>query len=240
MANGVVGTSVELTGEVTKTVVRGGTNVVRGLGESAVRRIWPGLYIPPKIMAQQAVLREFEGRLAMAGDLMDPNDSLRDEDELEARASSTAQALVEVGVADPETTVELRPVLPGDALRDSALNTRREKVVRFLRHALAHDHDITAIPNTHPIIPSEHKASTVDPAAAWGAISAELDLFSHQLGMDRTVQRRPAMLAITGTPYSQAILETQAGRSQHLEHYGLVVLQRVGTLPEDNILVPAG
>jgi len=136
MANSIIGTA-ELTGEITKTAIKGSGHLAREIGGNVIQRMWPGIYIPPKVVAQQAVLREFEGRLAVAGNLIDPDDGLEDEDELEARASSTAQTLVEVGVVDPETAVELRPVLPEDALRDPVLNDRRQKVVQLLGHTLA-------------------------------------------------------------------------------------------------------
>jgi hypothetical protein len=237
MAGNVVGTSAELTSDLTKMAFRSGGHFARDLGEKAIQRMWPGVYIPPKVRIQQGILRRFEGKLAMAGDLIDPNGGLED-DELEARASSTARALVDIGlVSDSTVALELRPVLPKDAVDDPVLNDRRKKAVRLLEHTFAHDYDITSIPFPSPITPSEHRDSPIDIAAAWGAISADLSDLSRQLRVGRA-NPRVAMLAITGTPYSNAFFEAQPGRSEYLDHYGLVVLQRVGTLPEDNMLVP--
>lgn len=240
MARNMIGTSVELTGEVTKAAtklaINGSGHLARRMGGNVVQRLHPG-YISPEVLAQQAILKRFEGRLGVVGNLIDPDDSLEDDDELEARASSTAQTLVEAGVADPDTTVELRPILPQDAITNPVLNDRRHKVVGFLRRVLAQDHDITSIPMPDPIMPSARQDSPVNVAATWGAISTELGLLTNQLN-DRP-QRRPAMLALTGTPYSRATLESQTGERQHLERYGLLVLRRVGTLPEDNLLVEA-
>lgn len=238
MAGTVVGTSAELTSDLTKMAFRSSGNFARDLGGKAIQRIWPGIYIPPKVRIQQGILRKFEGKLAMAGDLIDPDGGLED-DELEARASSTARALVEVGVVSESTVaLELRPVLPKDAISDPVLNNRRERAVQLLEHTFAQDYDISSVSFPYPITPSEHKDSPIDIAATWGAISADLSDLSRQLRVGRA-RPRVAMLAITGTPYSNAFLETQPGRSQFIDHYGLVVLQRVGTLPEDNMLVPA-
>jgi hypothetical protein len=238
MAN-IISTPVELTGEATKAAVKGTGHLARRAGEEVVRRIHPG-YVPPEILAQQAVLRRFEGRLGVVGNLIEPDDSFEDGDEdneLEARTLSTAQALVDVGVVDEDSAVELRPVLPEDAILDPVANDRRRKVVRLLGHALAEEHGVTPVPFPDPIMPSERRDSPINLTATWGAISEVLSLLSNQL--EDSQRRRPAMVAITGTPYSQAIREAQAGKSQRIDHYGLLVLQRVGTLPEDNLLVEA-
>jgi hypothetical protein len=217
--------------------VRGGEEFARRVGGDIMERLHPG-YIPPEVLAQQRMLKKFEGRLGVVGNLIDPDEDLKDDDELEARASSTAQALVDVGVADQGTAIELRPLVPEEATVDPLLNSRRQKAVMFLRHTLAHDHDITSIATPNPpIMPSKRRDSPIDIAATWGAITSELSLLTEQV-RDR-FNRRPAMLAIAGTPYSQAVLEAQPGQRERVDHYGLLVLQRVGTLPEDNLLVPA-
>lgn len=236
MANGAIGTSAELTGDLMKMAVRGGEQFAQRVGGNILQRLHPG-YIPPEVLAQQRLLKQFEGRLGVVGNLIDPDDEgLKDDDELEARATSTAQALVEVGVADENTAVELRPILPEEATADPITSDRRQKAVMMLRDTLASDYDITSVATPYPITPSKRRDTPVDITATWGAISEELSLLTEQLGDGS--HRQPAMLAITGAPYSRAILEERPGQSERVDHYGLLVLQRVGTLPEDNLLVP--
>lgn len=232
-----LGTSLELSGGLAKATVKGTGELARDISGGVVQRLWPGVYISPRVRMQQAFLRNFEGRLAIAGNLLDSDGGPKDDDELEARAVSTAHTLVDIGVVDPDTAVELRPVLPRDAAEDPEVNDRRARVVDILRNTLAEDFDVTSIPFPDPITPSERRDSPIDVTATWGAITSDLRDLTHQLHDGEG--RRPAMLALTGRPYSQAILEAQPGQPEHLDHYGVVVLQRVGTLPEDNLLVPA-
>lgn len=237
MANRAISTSAELTGDLMKMAVKEGEQFAERIGGNILQRLHPG-YIPPEVLAQQRFLRQFEGRLGVVGNLIDSDDAgLEDDDELEARATSTAQALVEVGVADEHTAVELRPILPEEATADPVTSSRRQRAVMLLRDRLAKDYDITSVATPYPITPSRRRDAPVDITATWGAISEELSLLTEQL--DDRLHRRPAMLAITGAPYSQAIREERPGQSERVDHYGLLVLQRVGTLPEDNLLVPA-
>ncbi|HXE10276.1 MAG TPA: hypothetical protein VN554_02510 [Verrucomicrobiae bacterium] len=236
MAN-ALSTSLELSGEATKAAAHGAGRLAREVSGGVVQRMWPGVYISPAVRRQQDYLRRFEGRLAVSGDLMDTDGGPKDDGELEARAASTVQTLVDVGVVDPDTAIELRPVLPEDAVEDPAVNSRRDRVLELLGNTLAADYDVTSVPFSEPITPSAHRDSPIDVTATWGAITSELRNLSNQL--HDGIHRSPAMLALTGTPYSQAIHEAWAGESRHVDHYGVVVLQRVGTLPEDNLLVPA-
>lgn len=236
MAN-ALSASLEISGGVTKAAAIGAGEMVREASGVVVQRLWPGVYISPRVQRQQAFLRKFEGRLAMTGELMDPDDGPKDDGELEARVASTTKALVKTGVVDPDTAVELRPILARDASEDPAVSNRRDRVMDLVGRSLAQDYDVTSIPFPDPITPSARRDSPIDVAAAWSDITDGLRDLTRQLhdGM----HRHPAMLALTGPPFSRATLEARPGEPQHLDRYGVVVLQRVGTLPEDNVLVPA-
>ena len=238
----IFSTGAEATGELTQVSMEAaaysGRLAVR-LGGCMARRIRPG-YVPPDVLARQATLRRFEGRLGIAGNLMDLDpDSL--DSELEANVSSTASDMVDGGLVDEDTTVELRTLLPADVLRSPTLSIRREKVVRMLGHTLVREHGVEAILNTHPIILSEHEGSQVDIDATWSAVTSELDGFLHQMNrMRRGPGQHLAMMAITGYPYTQAIFENRVHVSRgQLEEDGLLVLDHVGKVPEDNRLVSA-
>jgi hypothetical protein len=251
MASSIAGASVELTGEATKAAIRGSGHLARKLGGNVVQRLQPNS-IPQEVLErfspdilevlkQQAFLKQHVGRVAMVGDLIDPDNSLEDEAGLKARASSRAQTLVEVGVARPDTVAELRLVAPKDAIDDPVVDDHFERAAWFTRHALAHDHGITSMPFDDPITPTERRDAPIDLAArraTWGGITDGLVLLSEQLDDDES-QRRPAMVAFMGAPYSNVTLEDQAGESRLLEHYKVLLLRGVGTLPEDNSLVPA-
>ncbi|MFI5271396.1 MAG: hypothetical protein ACHQT9_05150, partial [Candidatus Saccharimonadales bacterium] len=188
------GNIAKVPGEVTKmatatamrTAALGGRLAVR-LGEGVVQQAQKAQpdYVPPEILEQQAVLRNFENRFGVVGHLLERDGTER---QLRDRVASTAYAMVEGGLVDEHTAVEIRPVLPVDALRDPVLNARREAAVDLLKFTLAHDHDVTAIPNSHPIMPSEHEDSPTDKTRTWSVITAELDGFSHQI--DETFEDR--------------------------------------------------
>jgi hypothetical protein len=254
MAGNVIGTSVKLTGEATKMAIRSGGHRARRVGEIAVRRLQPN-DIPPEVlerlppdflgmMERQAFLKEYGvGRVAMVGDLIDPDDVFEDEATLKARVSSRVQTWVELGMARPDTVVEFRPVASREDIDNPVLNDRLndrfERTAWFARRALAHDHDVTAIPVPDPITPVERQDSPMDiPArrATWRDMTTDLILSSKQ--PDDRSQRPPTRVHFMGSPHSSAILEGWGGERLFLQNYGTLILKRVATLPEDNLLVP--
>ncbi len=226
MANNIL----QPTAEVTKTAIRAAARCGRFVfpfGEHSSQ----SSKIPTEIEEQQAVLRRFEDRFIIASSLLKLDDS---EHRLKERVASTAEVMVSEGLVDEHTAIELRPVLPTDAMRDPAMNARRESVLGLLNQRFACEYDVTAIPNTHPIMPTEYDDLSPCEAATWAAVSAELDGFTHQLGETR--QNRLAMLAITGPQYVERFFGRQIlghGNSQK----ELLVLKHVGASPQENLLV---
>ncbi|MFI5270538.1 MAG: hypothetical protein ACHQT9_00650, partial [Candidatus Saccharimonadales bacterium] len=93
---------------------------------------------------------------------------------------------------------------------------------------------VTAIPNSHPIMPSEHEDSPTDKTRTWSVITAELDGFSHQI--DETFEDRLAVLAITGPAYVRRVFGGQTA-GHDLSADRLLILKHVGLAPQDNWLV---
>lgn len=233
--------------EATKAAVwaaASGGRMVRGVGENILHRVQPG-YIPPEVVARQAVLKRFENRLAVV-DLINEDTP---EDELEVQAYTTADRLVDEGVIAQHTAVELRPVLPADTLEDPELNRKRARTVELLQLAFEEDHNVLAIPQPHPIMPSEHRDSPIDPQVAWGTLAYELDGLWRQLSDRDRRDDEPAMLGITGAAYERVMfgghIAIRDERSQDLVPLELVdepdgdllVLEHVGERPEQNRLV---
>jgi hypothetical protein len=230
MASNVLETPAGVTKTAIRTAARGGRLVFRR-GEPTP----PPDSASTEVRKQQAVLRLFEDRFWIASHLLRLDSSER---RLKKQVASTADAMVGGGLVDEHTAVELRPVLPTDALRNPAMNARRETVLGLLNERFAHEYDVTAIPNTHPITPTEHEDSSPSVSATWGAISAELDGFTHQLGLGESgvPQNRLAMLAITGPQYVGRFFGGQILGHRDTQRE-LLVLTHVGVVPQENRLL---
>ena len=189
-------------------------------------------HIDPEVLAQQAILRQFTNRFGIAGNLLDPKVPLN---QIEARASWAAYTMVDEGIVEEGSLVELRPLLPEDALRNHQLNQRREVVIGKLRQILALEYDISAIPNNHPIMPTEREDSPADITKTWRIITSELDGFSHQ--MDNNV-RQLAMLAVSESDYVKKVFSGQPIlESDSIDQGEILVLRHVGWQPNENVLL---
>lgn len=239
MAINIAEAPVEVTKATVRTVAFGGRLALR-LGWGIIQKIGlkPEESASTNILKQQALLRQFNGKVGVAN-IIERGASLR---QLEQRVSSTAHAMLDEGLVDKHTTIELRPVLPEDTLRDPELNAQREMAVKLLQEVLESNFDVAAvIPSSHPIMPAEHEDSTVSSSVAWGAITTELDGLIHQInppGEANEVESRLAMLAISGAPYTEQYFGKQVIASEdEADQTELLVLRRVGRLPQDNLLV---
>ena len=208
------------------------------LGEEVAHQVQQAQpdYISPEVLEQQATLRHFEDKFGLIGNLLVREGSGR---VLKDRVARSAHALLEEGLVDEHTAIELRPVLPADALRDPVMNSRREEVLDMMRFRLSSEYDVTAIPNTFPIMPTEHEDSPVDRSATWGAIAEELGGFTRQLLHEDDVspQSHLAMLAITGPSYVDRYFGSQIAGHNSTSSHGLMVLKHVGLTSRDNWLV---
>lgn len=221
----------ELTVSTMKTAVDIGHFALRYGGE-LIQRVRPG-YISPEVQEQQATLKDFEHHFGVAGDLLE----LVDDDELERRVSLTAEAVLETGLIDDTTSlIELRPVVPYDSLKDRTFNARTEKIVGMLRDTLSQNFGVDAIYFSHPIIPAEHEYSPNNPLHTWGEVAKELDGYKHQM-VSHTSHEHLAMLAITEPTHLDHFFGPQvaSGPEGPLPNRFLV-LEKVGRLPEDNVL----
>lgn len=221
-------------------VARGGVNAVAGrtrlilgeIGAAVVRRILPE-QADPEVLEQQDILRRYEDRFAVAGNLMDEEVP---DNELDARVSWIASLVVNEGVADKQTCIEIRPLLPEDTLYDRELNARRETAVKRLSDILRNEYGIQSVFSTHPITLSDHEDSQIDVIAAWGSITHELNGLAHQIKPDP--RQKVALLAITNTSYEHRVFGPQiVGDHSPTATDDFIVLRHVGSDPHDNLLL---
>jgi len=201
-----------------------GGRFARTIGEGFIGRL-PGR-VPPGVVAQQAIFKEFEHRFAVV-DLDDP------QKDPEIEAYMAVDALVEKSKVDQLTAVELRLALPEDLLKDGVLNKRRERAIELLQLALEED-NVMSIFNSEPIMPSKRETSPMDARAAWQAFAPELDGLAHQFDGDSEYD--PAMLAITEPAYERAMFGGHAVIQGSPRGSNLLALDSVGRRPEENVL----
>jgi hypothetical protein len=228
----IITTPIEVTRAVANMAADGGRSILHGLGEDLVRRTQPD-YVPPEVQERQAVLKRFEDRFAVVGNLMERDLTAQ---EMETRMSWIAYELVDEGVADEDTCIELRPLLPEDTFYDTELNARREMVVTSLSVILKRDYGVQSIYNSHPITPSDHEDSPIDVTAAWGSIATEMEGLSHQVGQGP--EKKVAMLAITNRAYEEKVFGLYiVGNNARATRDELAILRHVGSTPEENLLL---
>lgn len=210
----------------------GSRSMLRGLGETLLRHTQPD-YIPPEIRQRQSILKQFEDRFAVVSNLMDGD---TDGEDLDARISWAAHSLVDEGVVDDHTVLEVRSLLPEDSFYYPEIKKRQETVVKKLATVLEEQYGVQAIFFSHPITPTDHPESPVNATEAWGIIADELDGFSHQV--ETNPQRKLAMLAVTDSDYEHRIFDSQIV-AEHAPPTSdeLVVLRHVGANPADNLLL---
>jgi len=215
-----------------------GGRLVLNAGAGLIHRVQPG-YLPPEVVARQAILKRFERRLSVVSGIIDRDSS---DDDLEVQAYMTADAMVDNGLVDEHGIVELRPVLPEDALRDPELSARRARAVELLQLAFEEDHNVMAVPSTHPIMPSRHTRSPIATADTWRAFAPELDGLAHQFRGDRDYSEGGlAMAALTGFGYERTMFGSGGVKLTGSPRVGnLLALQTVGERPEDNVLAWLG
>jgi hypothetical protein len=184
-------------------------------------------------VALQGVLKEFENRFAIA-DILEETDS-NDEG---MQAEETARSMSEAGLADEETTLELRLILPEKPLRNPDFIVNMVDKMNAVNEILAKEHGVDAVSNTHPIMPTYEPGEKIDRRSVWQSIGDELDGFSHQMKVDST-SRKIAVLAITESSYARHLLGEQILMDEDASGGSLMVLRHVGKTPNENLLLPS-
>jgi len=222
----------EISAGATKGAFWAATDLGRQAGNAGrdfIQRATPGR-LSPELVAQQAILRQFERRFGMV-DLIDEEVST---DDMEIRAYLAADALAEQGMVDEDTFVQARLILPEEALKDPVMNRKRKIAMEVFQLALEEEYNIMAA-DSYPITPSESERSRMGRNDAWQALAPELDGLALQFLEDGNYE--PAFVGITGRAYertmfgghSAVILGRPAGSH-------LLALDRVGERPQDNVL----
>ncbi len=190
--------------------------------------------ISPDIVAQQGLLKQFENRFGLTAGILE----VSDQDMQRARASWTAYTLVDEGLADDDTVVEMRLLLPEESLEVPGKISRSVDKMAELREILADEYDVCAVPNSHPIMPTKEYEETADTDTVWRSISSELEGFSRQMRLD-SAQQDLAVLAITEAAYAKNIFGGQVlFDGESLEHNQTILLHHVGPEPRENLLLP--
>lgn len=200
------------------------------LGDGA-RRI--GRFVVPSSEAEQpAIIHEYEGRLGVATGLLEADD----QETLEDRAAYTAHLMVDHHMVERGGEVELRPLAPEDASWEEDFTQDYVNASNALRANLVQDHGVHVANYSEPIRPTPHEDSPVDPAVVWRMVGRELR-DSRRMSIR---SRRLSVLAIAEKPYAQHLLRPQVDfEDSALDVSPLVVMQRAGEEPRQNILLPA-
>lgn len=190
-------------------------------------------YVSPASVAHQGILNRFRHRFGLAANILEEDDASR----LEERSKRLASSMVSEGLVDSDTMVELRLILPEDSLWDPAIPAKSVNCLHQLQEVLEDEHDVSSVPNSHPIMPTKSADSPVSPSHVWGAIGSELEYFDRQMQTDSTC-RKLAMLALTQQPYAKRIFDGQVFfDDRHLQD-DVMVLRYVGNEPRENLLLP--
>lgn len=190
--------------------------------------------ISPETVASQGILKRFKDRFGLTADFLEEYDPAK----IQLKAQETATSMVAEKMADEDTVVELRLLLPEESLRDPVITQGSVDRLCVLKEVMAEEHNICAVPNSHPIMPTLQLNSSAEPEMVWSTISDELGDFRRQMSME-TVRQDLAVLAITDSSYAEQIFSEQVffeGRA--LQNDQLMVLRHVGDDPCENILLP--
>lgn len=222
--------------EVSVGATKGALWVATDLGRQAgnagidfLQRATPGR-LPPELVAQQAILKQFERRFGMIN-LIDEGIS---DDDMEIRAYLAADALAEQGMVDEDTFVQARPILPRESVGDPVMDKKRERAMHIFQLALEEEYNVMA-EDSYPIVPSERERSRIGRNVAWQALAPELDGLAHQFLEDGNYE--PVFVGITGRAYERTMFGGHAavimGRPRGSN---LLALDSVGDRPQDNVL----
>jgi hypothetical protein len=211
----------------------------------------------PELGRRQDILRANVGRFALAGYPGDSGTEARAPEELEEWARVEAHQIVDEGVGDDTTVVEVRPFMTEVDLKDAKLTRGMHAAVTALRNELVRGYDVPAIFMSHPVMASTESNRDARIVGNWMQTAAELYGLDHQMRGDPHFNRddnapprrrrgdepvdstRTAIVGVTppaagvrlfgGTDYTAFDLES-----------GLVVLRHVGREdPRENALIPA-
>lgn len=235
MAGNLLGVPIGATRIAAKGVAEGG-RFVRDRGEDVANRLDPS-FISQEVRAAQTTLQQGDVRRFGVIGLSKAELETGDEEEIVDQAYIAAQAMVEEGLIDENTAVELRPLYSYEDLRDPKLVRGIATAKKILEPAIVSESDSVVIRNSEPIwTPNDENPATAS-ETTWQNVSAASRALSLQFRED------PALKWTTiGVTSSEIGVQKFQGREfepQHLEHLGLVVLRHVGNHPMENIMWPA-
>lgn len=182
---------------------------------------------------QPDILEEFDGRLGVATGLLEADDR----ETLEDRVALTTELMVSERMVDPDTEVEIRPLVPDDKFWAGGLSRNYLEASEVLIDRLDSAYDIHAVPYEKPIAPAASDEAPVSSQSVWSTLGSEL---SHFKRYNQRPERHLAMLAIAEKPYIQRILGDQALFDVgNLPRSPLAVMYQTAEEPRANILLPA-
>jgi hypothetical protein len=160
-------------------------------------------------------------------------------DAAKKRIASTANELVASQVVDKNTLIEVRPLIPEDALRPQLAETALA-AVGVVDETFRRKHGLRVFRSTHPIMPVKKAGSPGDPRQVWKTIGDELDLLDLHARSESNAPDEAALIAVTEPEFARQIFNHQLlyGGSP-LETSHPMVLARVGEDPSENVLAPA-
>ena len=202
-----------------------------------LRRIVPfvtGREVSPQRVASNGVLRQFQSRVGLVPVPIDGEiDELARQNMREA-----ARRLVIADTVNDQGLVEVRPLVPADKLR-GGLGKSALTAVQVVKDTLR-ENGMSAIPNSHPVMPVERLGSEpIDDHRVWATISEELDSLNHQARAEKGV-RNASLIMVTDPRFATELFAPQmVGGEKFTDQNMPLVLSRVGDEPRDHILAPA-
>lgn len=184
--------------------------------------------------ARQGLLEKFQDHFSLvAAPLSEP---ISDFDKKQVAA--TANELVAGRVVDEDTLIEVRPLIPEEALCPQLARSALA-AVGVVDETLREKHGLRVVRSNHPIMPVKTAGSPGDPRRVWQAIGDELDLLDLHARSERGVSDEAALVAVTEPVFARQIFNHQLlFDGGPLEDSHPMVLARVGSDPMDNVLAP--
>jgi hypothetical protein len=205
-----------------------------------IRGRLPGLPLPRPLRISRSnevkIPSELEGHFAVVATKMDEVDKASIGEQLEP----AVDAIINNGVVGDNTVVEIRTLMPEDAL--SARTTESSSnVMGAFRKKLVERADVSVVYSGSPIMPVEHADSQMDAADMWEEIDDAYGDWNRQIGGGSFSRSPDALLIAMAEPsFAKRLFDGQLVLGgEPLEVSQPVVVTRLGADSSELVLAPS-
>jgi hypothetical protein len=205
-----------------------------------IRGRLPGLPLPRPFQASRngevKIPSELEGHFAVVATNMDEVDKASIGEQVEP----AADAIINNRVIHDNTVVEIRMLMPEDAL--SARTTESSlSIMGAFRKKLVEKADVSVVYSGSPIMPIKHADSQMDTAQMWGEIDEAYGDWNRQIGGGSLSRSPDALLIAMAEPsFAKRLFEGQLVLgAEPLEVSQPVVVTRLGVDSSELVLAPS-